>query len=71
MVILAIGSVVLAVGLAMTVLPGPAVLVIPAGLAILASEFRWARRLLVRMRQTARRASRRLFGRRRKGAGVG
>jgi hypothetical protein len=33
-------------GLAMILLPGPAILVIPAGLAILGLEFRWARRLL-------------------------
>jgi hypothetical protein len=32
------------------VLPGPAVVVIPAGLAILATEFQWARRLLHRVR---------------------
>jgi tellurite resistance protein TerC len=30
----------------MIVLPGPAFLVIPAGLAILALEFAWAKRLL-------------------------
>lgn len=30
----------------MLVLPGPAVLVIPAGLAILATEFEWAHRWL-------------------------
>jgi tellurite resistance protein TerC len=42
----AAGLAVLAVGVALIVLPGPAVLVIPAGLAILATEFPWARRLL-------------------------
>jgi hypothetical protein len=30
----------------MIVLPGPAVVVIPVGLAILATEFIWARKLL-------------------------
>jgi hypothetical protein len=30
----------------MIVLPGPAFIVIPAGLAILATEFLWARKLL-------------------------
>lgn len=40
------GGTVLAVGLALVVLPGPAFLVIPAGLAILAMEFGWARRWL-------------------------
>lgn len=33
-------------GLAMTVLPGPALVVIPTGLAMLAAAFGWARRLL-------------------------
>jgi uncharacterized protein (TIGR02611 family) len=45
-----VGGTVVLVGLAMTVLPGPAILVIPAGLAILATEFAWARRLLDRVR---------------------
>lgn len=38
------------VGVVMVVLPGPAVVVIPAGLAILATEFPWAHRLLHRVR---------------------
>jgi uncharacterized protein (TIGR02611 family) len=46
------GGTVLAVGVLMLVLPGPAVVVIPAGLAILATEFAWARRLLHRVRNT-------------------
>jgi uncharacterized protein (TIGR02611 family) len=41
-----IGFTVLLIGLAMIVLPGPAFIVIPAGLGILATEFIWARRLL-------------------------
>jgi tellurite resistance protein TerC len=45
-----IGFTVLITGLAMVVLPGPAILVIPAGLAILATEFVWAKRLLDRIR---------------------
>jgi tellurite resistance protein TerC len=40
------GFAVLLVGLAMIVLPGPAIVVIPAGLAILATEYVWAQRLL-------------------------
>lgn len=44
--VLIVGTIVLVVGLALVVLPGPAFLVIPAGLAILATEFVWARRLL-------------------------
>jgi len=45
-----IGFTVLLIGIAMIVLPGPAVLVIPVGLAILATEFVWARRLLKRLK---------------------
>jgi uncharacterized protein (TIGR02611 family) len=45
-----IGFTVLLVGLAMVVLPGPAIVVIPLGLAILATEFVWARRLLEKAR---------------------
>lgn len=40
------GTAVLLAGIALIVLPGPAILVIPAGLAILATQFTWARRLL-------------------------
>ncbi|MBU4200694.1 MAG: PGPGW domain-containing protein [Verrucomicrobia bacterium] len=48
LVILVIGGSVMLVGIAMIFLPGPAFIVIPAGLAILAIEFEWARRLLKR-----------------------
>jgi tellurite resistance protein TerC len=48
-----IGSTVLAFGIALIVLPGPAFVVIPLGLAILATEFLWARRLLRRVKQGA------------------
>jgi ribosome-associated translation inhibitor RaiA len=48
--ILLIGSTVLAIGVALLVLPGPAFIVIPAGLAILAIEFAWARRWLRKAR---------------------
>ena len=43
-----IGITIILLGLALTVLPGPAVVVIPLGLAILATEFTWARRVLKR-----------------------
>jgi tellurite resistance protein TerC len=57
LVIFVIGSSVVLVGVAMIFLPGPAFLVIPAGLAILATEFLWARRLLQRMKNAARQAA--------------
>jgi len=41
-----IGFTILGIGVAMIVLPGPAILVIPVGLGILATEFVWASRLL-------------------------
>lgn len=50
LIVLVVGLTVVAIGVAMIVLPGPAFVVIPAGLAILASEFVWARRLLARVR---------------------
>ena len=43
-----VGAVVLLVGVAMLVLPGPAFVVIPIGLAILSLEFEWAEKLLER-----------------------
>lgn len=51
LMIAVIGFTVLAIGLALVVLPGPAILVIPAGLAILSIEFAWARNLLKRIRE--------------------
>lgn len=51
--ILVIGTTVLIVGVIMIVAPGPAIVVIPAGLAILATEFVWADRLLKRMKAKA------------------
>ncbi len=46
MIVAVIGSTVVLFGLALVVLPGPAVIVVPLGLAILATEFAWARRLV-------------------------
>ena len=45
-----IGGTILLIGIALIVLPGPAFIVIPLGLLVLASEFEWARRLLRRGR---------------------
>jgi uncharacterized protein (TIGR02611 family) len=45
-IVAVVGFTVLAVGIVMIVLPGPAFIVIPLGLAILATEFVWARKLL-------------------------
>jgi tellurite resistance protein TerC len=51
LMIAVIGFTVLAIGVVLIVLPGPAILVIPAGLAILSIEFAWARNLLKRMKE--------------------
>src|SRR5215210_9364969 len=45
-IIAVVGGTVLLLGVLMIVLPGPAFIVIPAGLAILSVEFAWAKRWL-------------------------
>lgn len=52
-----VGTVVLLVGLAMLVLPGPGLLGTAAGLAILASEYDWARHHLHHVRERAHHVS--------------
>jgi tellurite resistance protein TerC len=52
-VILIVGMTVLLIGIALLVLPGPAFVVIPIGLAILATEFAWARHWLRIVRESA------------------
>jgi tellurite resistance protein TerC len=54
-VVAVIGGTVTLVGIALIVLPGPAFLIIPIGLSILATEFVWAKRFLERARQMATR----------------
>jgi tellurite resistance protein TerC len=54
-----VGGTLLLLGVLMLVLPGPAVLVIPAGLGVLAIEFTWARRLLERARRRLAEAAQR------------
>lgn len=48
-----LGAALLVLGLAMMVLPGPGILVIVAGLAVLATEYVWAQRLLKRAKSQA------------------
>ena len=47
-----VGATVLLIGLVMIVTPGPAIVVIPVGLAILSIEFTWARIWLKKLRET-------------------
>ena len=49
------GFALLGAGIAMLALPGPGWLTITAGLALLAGEFPWARRLLDRVKDAANR----------------
>ena len=49
-----IGFTLVIIGIAMLVLPGPAFILIPAGLAVLATEFIWAKKLLQRVKQIIR-----------------
>jgi uncharacterized protein (TIGR02611 family) len=51
-----LGGLILAAGVVMLVTPGPAFVLIPVGLAMLALEFEWAERLLVKALQQAERA---------------
>lgn len=55
-VVLAVGLTLVAGGIALLVLPGPGLLVIIAGLAVLASEFAWAERMLDKAREQAAKA---------------
>jgi ABC-type Na+ efflux pump permease subunit len=48
LIVAVIGGTILLIGVALIVLPGPAFIVIPIGLAILATEFAWAQKALAR-----------------------
>ena len=49
--ILAVGSTIVAIGVIMLVTPGPGLVVIPIGLAVLGIEFAWARIWLRKVRE--------------------
>jgi tellurite resistance protein TerC len=51
-VIAVLGVSVLLIGAAMILLPGPAIVVIPLGLAILATEFAWAKSVLRKLKES-------------------
>lgn len=50
LIVAVVGITILVIGIVMIVLPGPAIIVIPAALGILATEFAWARTVLHRVR---------------------
>jgi uncharacterized protein (TIGR02611 family) len=54
-----IGITIVIIGVIMLVTPGPAIIVIPAGLAVLATEFLWARRLLTQLKESISKRTRR------------
>jgi tellurite resistance protein TerC len=63
-VILVVGSTIVLLGIVMIVAPGPALVVIPLGLVVLATEFVWARRLLRRFEKEIKAAKEKLFSKR-------
>lgn len=52
--VILMGITVLLTGIVMIILPGPAIIVIPLGLAILATEFAWARWLLKKFKENSK-----------------
>ena len=62
-VVAVIGGSILTLGIAMVVLPGPAIVVIPVGLGVLGLEFAWARHWLRKLRATATDVVNRVRGR--------
>jgi uncharacterized protein (TIGR02611 family) len=59
-----VGFTLVGVGLVMLVTPGPGLLVVIAGLAVLATEFAWAQRSLEKARHRAARAKDAIVNRR-------
>ncbi len=62
-----VGFALMAAGLVFLVLPGPGLLLMIAGLAVLATEYVWAQRALNLAKQKARQAKDRILGRTREG----
>ena len=61
-VVTIVGLALLGVGIALMILPGPGILGIVAGLAVLATEYAWARRLLKKAKVKAEEAQRAAVG---------
>ena len=55
-VISIVGATIVLLGLVMLVAPGPGLIVIPVGLAVLSIEFAWARHWLRKLRESISRA---------------
>lgn len=56
-VVAVVGGTITLIGIALIVLPGPAFIVIPIGLSILATEFVWAKGFLKKARDMASRVT--------------
>jgi uncharacterized protein (TIGR02611 family) len=67
LVVLVVGATVVLIGIVMLALPGPGLLTITLGLAVLASEFVWARRLLKRLKHEGRKIQNSILGRGQRG----
>lgn len=65
-----VGAFLVVAGLAMIVLPGPGLLVLIAGLAVLATEYAWARRHLDRAKRAAQKAKDKVAGHSKSGPGA-
>ena len=61
LIVFVIGGSVLLFGIILVFIPGPAIIVIPIGLAILATEFVWARALLENAKQKAKNLHKTMF----------
>lgn len=61
-IVAVIGSTILIIGLILLVTPGPAFIVIPLGLGILATEFVWARKILDKMKDTIKAGKEKIKG---------
>lgn len=55
LIVLVFGLTLFLIGIAMIVLPGPALVVIPLSLVVLGTEFLWAKRLLKRIKRETER----------------
>jgi uncharacterized protein (TIGR02611 family) len=62
LIVLVVGFTIILIGIVMLIGPGPGALIVPIGLALLASEFIWARRLLNRYTEQAQRYGKRAGG---------
>ncbi len=61
-IVAVIGSTILLIGIILLVTPGPAFLVIPLGLGILATEFVWAEKILHKMKDTIKAGKEKIKG---------